>query len=179
MNLNLNLDDRQRRILLVAGGGVAVLLFLWIIVLPKLGIGGLDSKIEEKDAELREMIRLYQNFEQIKGDVSRLETTITRNKDMSLLSELSATAEKLGISQGIDSMVSKQKPKNDFYKEEAVEMRLQKINTEDLGRLLYEVEHSTLVMRVRKMHVETRFDDPALVNVTLEISTYKHLEEEE
>lgn len=176
--MNLNLDDRQRRILLFAGGGVAVLIFLWVVVLPRLGVGGLDSKIEEKERELREMVRLYQNFEQIKSDVSQLESTISRNKNMSLLSELSAIAEKLGISQGIDSMVSKQKPKNDFYKEEAVEMRLQKINTEELGRLLYETEHSAKVMRVRKLTVDTRFDDASLLNVTLQVSTYKRLEEE-
>jgi hypothetical protein len=176
--MNLNLDDRQRKIAVLAGGGVAVLLLLWTIVLPKLGIGGLDSKIAAKETELREMVRMYQNFETIKADVNRIELAINRNQDMSLLSELSQIAETLGINKGIDSMVSKQRPKNDFFKEEAVEMRLQKINTEEMGRLLYEIEHSSKLMRVRKLHVENRFDDASLLNVVLDISTFKRLEEE-
>ncbi|MDP8222981.1 MAG: hypothetical protein P9L99_06450 [Candidatus Lernaella stagnicola] len=178
MSFNLNLDDRQRKIALFGGAGVAVLLFVWIVVLPKFGVGGLDSTIDTKESELREMVRLYQNFEQIKSDVTLIEKKIARNESMSLLSELSAIADKVGITQGIDSMVSKQRPKNDFYKEEAVEIRLQKINLEELGRLLYEIEHSTQLLRVRKLHVESRFDDNSLLNVTVEVSTFKEREEE-
>ncbi len=174
--MNLNIDDRQRKILLLAGGGVVVLFFLWTIVLPKLGIGGYENRIEAKERELREMIHLYQSFEQIKSDVARIEKNINRNQSMSLLSELSILAEKVGINEGIDSMVSKQKPKNDFYKEEAVEMRLQKVTLEEFGRLLYEIEHSAKLMRVRKMHLESRFDNASLLNVALEVSTYKRLE---
>jgi len=174
--MNLNLDDRQKRILLIAGGVLAVLLFVWVIVLPRLGIGGLDDKIAKKESELREMVRLYKNFEQVKRDFNRIDTQISRNRDLSLLSELSAIAEKLNIKQSIDSMVSKAKPKNDFYQEEAVEMRMQKLTLEELTRLLYEIEQSPKVLRVRKLHAETRYDDASLLNVTLEVSTFKRLE---
>jgi hypothetical protein len=54
-------------------------------------------------------------------------------------------------------------------------LRLQKINIEELGRLLYDIEQSPKVLRVRKLHVETRFDDPTLVNVSMEVSMFKML----
>lgn len=172
----MNLDDRQRKILMIAGAAVAVILFLWVVVLPRLGIGGLDTKIESKEAELKEMLRLQHSFEQVKRDFTKIDSAIGRNRDLSLLSELSQIAEKLNIKKGIDSMVSKTKPKNDFYQEEAVEMKIQKITIEELTRLLYEIEHSPKVLRVRKLHVDTRFDDRSLLNATLEVSTFKHLE---
>jgi predicted Holliday junction resolvase-like endonuclease len=176
MNLNLNLDDRQKKILLIAGGAVAVLLLVWTIVLPKLGIGGLSGKIEARQRDLRDVLRLYQDFEQIKKEVNKNETAIRANRNLSLLSELSAITEKLEIKQGIESMTSKAKPKNEFYQEESVEVRLQKINTEELARLLYEIEYSPKVLRVRKLHVESRFDDPSLLNVVLEVAMFKELE---
>jgi type II secretory pathway component PulM len=176
MNLNLNLDERQRKIAFIVGAALAVVLFLWVVVLPRLGIGGLDDQIATKENELREMSRLYKNFDQVKRDFTRIDSQIQRNRDLSLLSELSSIAERLNIKQGIDSMISKPKPKNDFYEEEAVEIRLQKVTLEELTRLLYEVEQSPKVLRVRKMHVETRFDDMSLLNVTLEVSAFKRLE---
>ncbi|NLH49584.1 MAG: type II secretion system protein M [Myxococcales bacterium] len=175
--MNLNLDDRQKRILMISGAGVAVLLLLWTIVLPKLGIGGLDSKIAAKQRDLREMMRLYQDFEKVKKDVNAIEGGINRNKNLSLLSELSTIAEKINIKQGIESMVSKAKPKSEFYKEESVEMRLQKIKLDELANLLYDIEYSSKVLRVRKLHIEARFDDPTLLNAVLEVSTFKNLDE--
>jgi len=175
--MNLNLDDRQRKILMIVGAGLAVLLFLWIVVLPRLGIGGLDNKIAKKEQELQEITRLYKSFEQVKRDFNKIESAINRNQTMSLLSELSNITEKLNIKQGIESMVSKAKPKNEFYQEEAVEIRIKKLTNEELTRLLYEIEHSTKVLRVRKLNVEARFDDPSLVDAVLEVSTFKRLED--
>jgi hypothetical protein len=177
MNLNFNLDDRQKKIAYVSGAGVAVLLFLWTIILPKIGVGGLDAKIAAKQRDLREMLRTYQDFEQVKKEVTANEAAIRNNKNTSLLSELSTIAEKLEIKQGIESMSSRPRPKNDFYVEESVEMRLQKITLEELSRLLYELETSSKVLRVRKLHIESRFDDPSLLNVTLEISMFQGLAE--
>lgn len=174
--MNLNLDDRQKRIAMIAGAAVAVMMVLWVIVLPRLGIGGIDEKIKIKENELREVIRLYKSFEQIKSDFNIIESQINRNKSLSLLSELSRIAEKVNVKQGIDSMVSKAKPKNNFYQEEAVEMRVEKITLEELTRLLYEIEYSTKVLRVRKLHVEARFDDRTLLNAVLEVTTYKRQE---
>ena len=161
---------------MIAGAGLAVLMFLWVIVLPRLGIGGLDAKIEAKKKKLREMTRLYGNFEQVKRDFTRIDTQITRNSELSLQSELSAIAERLNIKQGVDSIISKARPKNDFYQEESVEIRLQKVTLEELTRLLYEIEQSPKVLRVRKLHVEGRFDDVNLLNVVMEVSTFKRLE---
>jgi type II secretory pathway component PulM len=118
MNLNFNLDDRQKRLLMIGGAVVALVLLLWTVVLPKLGFGSLGARIEARQRDLREMVRLYQDFEQVKREVNRDEAAIRGNKNLSLLSELSTIAEKIGVKQGIDSMVSKAKPKNDFFQEE-------------------------------------------------------------
>lgn len=174
--MNLNFDDRQKKMLMIAGAVLAVIMFLWVIVLPRLGIGGIDAKIEAKEKELREMTRLYGNFEQVKRDFTRIDTQITRNSELSLQSELSAIAERLNIKQGVDSIISKARPKNDFYQEESVEIRLQKVTLEELTRLLYEIEQSPKVLRVRKLHIEGRFDDANLLNVVMEVSTFKRLE---
>jgi hypothetical protein len=140
--MNLNLDDHQKRIAMIAGAVVAVLMLLWVVVLPRLGIGGIDDKIKVKENELREVIRLYKSFEQIKGDFNRIESQINRNQSLSLLSELSRIAEKVNVKQASTR----------WSQGQAEKRLLSGRGGRDAGRenhprgtdpLLYEIEYST------------------------------------
>jgi len=172
----MSLDDRQRKIFMIAGAGVALLLFLWTVVLPKLGLGGLDKRIEQKTQELREMQQMYHDFNKINAEVALLDKQIERNKDLSLMTELSEIAKRsdLDINDKVETITSKASPKNDFYKEEVVEIRIKKIDTEEFIRFLFAVEHSTKLMRVKKISAAARFDDPKLLDVVMEVATFKN-----
>jgi len=54
-----------------------------------------------------------------------------------------------------------------------VEVNLARIDLPRLARLLEALERGPGVVRVRKLRVSTRGDDPALVDVTLQVSTWQ------
>lgn len=171
----MSLDDRRKKILMIAGAGVVLFLFLWTVVLPKLGMGGMDNRIAQKTQELREMQQMYREFNELNAEVARLDQQIERNKDLSLMTELSEIAKRtdININDRVETITSKAAPKNDFYMEEVVEIRIKKISTEEFIRFLYAIEHSTKLMRAKKISAAARFDDPKLLDVIMEVSTFK------
>ena len=61
----------------------------------------------------------------------------------------------------------------DGLREESVEVNLAKIELTRLSALLQSLERGAGVVRVRRIRVSTRSDDPALVDATLLVVTYQ------
>ena len=57
--------------------------------------------------------------------------------------------------------------------EESVEINLARMDLGKLARLLDALERGPGVVKVRKLRLATRNDDPALVDVTLQVSTWQ------
>lgn len=170
------ISDRERK-LLIFGGGAFVLFILLYFVVPALfssdktpGVMGSQRK------DLMEIMTMYKDFSNIRTDFNKIEAQIKKQKDFSILTELESLAEKAEIKNNIESMESKPKPKNEFFKEQSVDVRLIKVNLKQLLSFLYSIEYSTKILRVKKLHVDVRFDDADLVNASLEVSTFKPLE---
>jgi general secretion pathway protein M len=61
----------------------------------------------------------------------------------------------------------------DGLREESVEVNLARIELGRLAQLMQSLERGAGVVRVRRVRVSTRSDDPALVDATLVVSTYQ------
>jgi hypothetical protein len=69
-------------------------------------------------------------------------------------------------------MDKKKQAKNPYYDEDAVEVKMQKVNIIQLITFLYELEYSPKVLRVREMHLDTRFDNKELFDAKILVSKY-------
>jgi general secretion pathway protein M len=58
-------------------------------------------------------------------------------------------------------------------REESVEVNLARIDLSRLAHLLQSLERGAGVVKVRRIRVSTRADDPSLVDATLVVSTYQ------
>lgn len=54
---------------------------------------------------------------------------------------------------------------------EAVDLRLEKIRFDQLVSLLKAFDSSDMLLNVRQLKVKKRFDDPTLVDVTLQVES--------
>ncbi|MCB1155311.1 MAG: hypothetical protein H6684_08435 [Deltaproteobacteria bacterium] len=166
----MNLSERDRRTLMILIG-FFVCVGIYLVIDWGLGGGGGDS-VEAKQTEIRQIIDLYRRFQETQANFQAVEKAMQRAGDVELLSELENLARKAEVANNIEQMDKKKQPKNPFYDEEAVEVRLQRITIEQLRRYLYEIEYSTKVLRVKELTVEVRFDNKNLMNVRVLVSKF-------
>lgn len=167
------ISDRERKMLIFGLGGLAVFVLLYFIV-PAI-IGGDSSKggPSGSSKDLESIISLYQDFSAVQAEYNKMEQAIMNNKNFSLLSELETMAAQAEIN--IDSIESTTLPKNEFFTVEAVDIRLSKVNLVQLMTFLHTIEYSDKVLRVKKLHVDVRFDNPDLMNAEIRVNTFKPL----
>ncbi len=169
----MTFTDRDKRILLILG------IFLGCVVLYLLvdwALGGSGkSSVEGKQRELREIVQLYRTFQKTQAAFKDAEQDKTRAGDFELLTELETLAQKANLKDHIVSIDKKAQPKNEFYEEDAVEVRLDKINIVQLMNYVYELEYSPKVIRVKELHVEVRYDNKDEMNVRVLVSKFSPL----
>jgi general secretion pathway protein M len=87
------------------------------------------------------------------------------------MSHVSQTGASLGIEVN-DLRPTGAPVETEGLKEESVEVNLPRLDMARLARLLQALEGGPGVVKVRRIRVTTRTDDPALVDVTLVVATY-------
>ena len=173
------LSDRERKVILFGGAGLAVFVLLYLLVpalLPGGEAGPAGSSVGKQQGDLNTIMKLYKDFANIRAEYKRIETAINAQREFSILTELENLANQAEIKNNIESMESKPKPANEFFREQAVDVRLIKVTLKQLLTFLYSIDFSPKVLRVKKLHVDLRFDNTDLLNVEREVSTFKPLE---
>jgi general secretion pathway protein M len=94
-----------------------------------------------------------------------------KGSPVALMSHISQAGASLGI-QVNDLRPTTAPSEEGGLREEAVEVNLAKIELTRLAALLQNLERGAGVVRVRRLRVTTRSDDPALVDATLLVATY-------
>ena len=60
-----------------------------------------------------------------------------------------------------------------FYKENMVEIKMEKIPLEQLVRYLYKVENSPELLRIKELRIKPRFDNKNLMDARFKVSAYE------
>lgn len=166
------LQPRERLLITIAAALVGILLAYLIILRGYIGgMKSLESKIEQKRAELKRIESLWHEYQTIKEVLPSLEARLAK-KDFSLLSELENLSVKANVKGNIDSMQEFARPQNEFYKESSVRVKLKGITLDQLVNYLYNIEHSHTLLRTKSLIVERSYSNPELLDVQLEVSTF-------
>ena len=165
-------SKREKTLLGLAGS--VLIVFLIVIVS---GSGG-DSDagtgvIGDARLELAATQALADLYAPLRAKLLEAEGKINRATNVSLLSSLESIASPLGIQ--IDEAINRSKPDNQYYKEEAVEITLRGINQQQLAEFLLAMRESEVLLSAKTATIKRRARDATLLDVTLEVSTFKPL----
>lgn len=174
MALKMNLSQREQRVLLGAGV-LFVLMLLYLGVDSVLdGYQKLEDKIVTKRGEVEKLSRLrtqymeaHRQLEDIKAKLDQME------RGFSVLSFIEDLANKENIREKIGSVKPKKIPLNDTYDENIVELNIDNVSLQELVDFIYQVENSGQLLKVKRLRIKTRYDNRDLLNVTLQVTTYK------
>jgi general secretion pathway protein M len=164
------LSPRERVMVAAAAAAVgAFVLFLAATGVSR-SLSGRESRIEQKTQMLAQLGKLTAGYRQAQAERQALEGRL-KGPPVQLMSYVSQA----GAQQGVE--VNDLRPgtptTSEGLQEETVEVNLARIDVARLARLLEALERGPGVVRVRRVRVSTRSDDPTLVDVTLQVSAWQ------
>lgn len=165
------LSPRERVLVTVAALGVA-LLTVWLVSLQiSRGVSAREARIEEKTRVLSQVGKLAEGFRRQQAERQAVEARL-KGPPIQLLSYISQTGTTLGV-EVTDLRPTSTQGELAGLREEAVEVNLARVDLGRLTRLIQRLERGPGVVKVRRLRVTTRSDDPQLVDATIVVSTYR------
>ncbi len=164
------LSPRER--VMVGTAAAAVVLFVVLLVSQGVSrsISAREARIENKTRVLSQIGKLAQGYRQVQAERAALEARL-KGPQVPLMSLVSQTGARLGID--VNDLRPGTPGGADPIVEDSVEVSLARIDLPKLARLLEALERGPGVVKVRRLRVTTRNDDPMLVDVTLLVATYQ------
>lgn len=165
------LSPRER----LAVGAAAVGVFLFVTSLTSAAISrGISSREEEIEAKTRLLSgvsKLAEGFRQRQSERQALEARL-KGPPVQLLSYISQAGAAQKIEVGDLRPVAAQGELAGL-KEDAVEVNLAKVELVNLARFLQALERGQGVVRIRRLRINTRTDDPRQVDATFTVSAFE------
>ncbi len=164
------LAPRER--VMVTLAGVAVVLFVVFLVSFRLqaGVRAREVRIEEKTRALGQVGTLAAGYKRVQAERAALEARL-KGAHAPLMSHVSQTGSALGIE--VTDLRPVGAPVDlDGVTEESVEVNLPRIDLVRLARMLQGLERGQGLVKVRRLRLSTRSDDPRLVDATVVVATY-------
>ncbi len=168
-----NLSLRERTLLSVAGGALALVLFTLLIVNPVFSAtGNSRARMSTAEQQLQSMLRLRREHDEVSARLRATEARIRKNKERrNILSLLEAMASKANVN--IDSIEERQASDDDQYRETRVEVSLKNVTISQIVNYLHNVESSERLFSVKGLRIKTRPDKPDLLDVNFTVSAFE------
>jgi general secretion pathway protein M len=165
------LSPRER--VLVTAATLAVSLFLiWFVSFRiSAGISAREARIEEKTRVISQVGKLAEGYRRRQAERQAVEARL-KGPPVQLMSHIAQTGASLQV-EVTDLRPQSAPAELEGLREEAVEVNVARIDLGRLARLMQALERGPGVVKIRRVRVTTRTDDPALVDATLIVSTYQ------
>lgn len=168
------LEPRERTLVLVAGGLLAVTLGYALIINPLLGaMSASGDRRETAQQELRAMQRLEREHQAVRQQLSEIESRIASAPRGNLRTTLENLASEASVK--VESMEPQASPSNEAYKETKVEVTLKGVDLAQTVSYLTKIESANQVLSVKSLRIRKRPDPTQLLDVTFTVSSFETL----
>lgn len=168
-----DLSSRER-VLLLGVGSLAVVMFLYFLVVTPFLTASNRAREEAQGSEkqLEAMVKMREQYDALHQRVSSVEDRIKKDKArrnmLTLLESLAAKS-----SAKVDSMQERRGDTNDAYREKKVEVSLKNVTLEQTVNYLHSIESADQLFTIKSMRIRTRSDNSNLLDVTFTVSSFE------
>ena len=174
MALKMNLSQREQRVLIGAGAFLVVMILYFGVDSIVQRYDKLESRIATKRGEIEKITRLRAQYMEAHKQLAEIKAKLDQmERGFSVLSFIEDLAKKQNIRENIGSVKPKKIPLNDDYDENIVELKMDNVSLSELVDFIYKVENSGHLLKVKRLRIKTRYDNRDLLNVTMQVTTYK------
>lgn len=176
-NVYLGMTPREQTMALI---GTVVILIL-VVVLPVMVASGkitkLEKSIDRGNHQVKEIMREIDQLNEAKSQLSQVQALLAGGFDASISTTLENLASQSGIQDRIDSLKEKPAAPSDLFDESSVDVRLKKVTLPEIVNYLYSIEQNPKkLLRLKRLEIKPRYDNPKEFNVSFQVSTYRLLE---
>jgi general secretion pathway protein M len=167
---------RRERRLVLAGVALLALVGLYLFLVEPLlnRRADLDRLIEQKQREYAEVVKLADEYRQARGRLDELTARLSRaGREFQLLSFLEGLTVRNGVRDRISYMRPGQPAAVGRFREQTVEMRLERVTINDLTRFLVQLSEAPQGLRVKRLSVTRRYDDANRLDVVMQVAAYQ------
>jgi general secretion pathway protein M len=164
------LSPRERIMVTLAGAAVTIFVVFMVYLRMQSGIRARELRIEEKTKALAQVGALAGSYRRVQADRAALEARL-KGTHTPLLSLVSQAGSALGI-EVTDLRPVGSPAEVDGVTEESVEVNLPRIDLVRLSKMVQQLERGQGLVKVRRLRLSTRTDDPKLVDATVVVATY-------
>jgi type II secretory pathway component PulM len=164
---------RERRLVLMAGGGVLLFVVLVTWISFAAAIRRAEASLEEKRTDFEKISRLAAGYNAQEQERQLLEARL-RQSPPALMSFVDATARSGGVDiGGMSDRGVVAGGQNGRPRETSVEVNLGKVPLDKLVKLLTDIERSPGVVRVRRLRLRKSYESKDMLDVSLSVSAWQ------
>ena len=167
------LAPRERGLVSAAALTVAAFVVFLAFTSVQRGIDAREARIDRKTQVLAQVGKLAQGYRAQQAERAALEARL-KGPPIQLMSYVAQAGQKLGIEvNDLRPSPAGQAAPGEKVVEESVEVNLAKLELPKLAALLQDLERGQGIVKVRRLAMRTRNDDPNSVDVTLVVAAYQ------
>ena len=167
-----DLNPRERLLVMVAGGTLAVFLVMLGIVNPLLGASTRASgRVVAAEGELEAVSRLRQEYDEVNARLSRVEQRVRSGPRASIFTTLEKLADESAVK--VNSMEPRTSPASEEFKETRVQVSLKGVTVSQVVTYLHRIEEAEQLLSIKSLRIRTRNDKPGSLDVTFSVSSFE------
>lgn len=168
-----SLSSREQMMVLLTFGAVLVMVLGIGSYLIKRDLAARERRIEVKIEKLEEAASLRSDYQRRLREQERIASQVKRNNQVRLLSYL----ERLSQQSNVTLKNASERPGGStgsaLVKEEAAEVKISNVSLDRLHDFLKRIEEGNPLIKVRRLRIKTRFDNPEMLDAVITVGTYK------
>lgn len=170
-----NLSSREKSILALGMIGSMTIIIYGSVAAPLIErYTNLDRVIKQKESQYKEIFELKEEYLALKREYSELEKSASKTRrGFSPLTFMESVSAQAKIKDKVVSMKPILTPVGEDYRESSVEVKIERAVLEQIMRYLHLIEGSDYPLRVKTLHLKSRYDDPGLMNASITVSFYE------
>lgn len=173
--MTYQLSTRERWYL-AAGALTVLVVAVWLGVVDpyREAMALLETKIDSRSGQLREVQALREEYRQLQRQMAEAESRLSRQEaGFSVFSYVENLTAAAGVKENLLSLRPQAASVQGEWREEAIEVKLEKIRLDQLVRFLHALETAEIYLPVKHLRAKPRFDKRSLLDATLIISHFE------
>lgn len=173
-NTFLGLQPKQQLIALIAAGFTLLLVIILPVSLAGSKLGSLEEEISSGKEKMNDVAREIGEYNKQKAKLNAVESLLKSGFDTSLSTTIENIAAQSGVKENMDSLKERPLVPSDLFDEAGVDVRLSRVTLSQVIDFLHKVESEKgRILRVKQFQAKPRYDNRKLLDVNMQVSTFK------